>query len=442
LSNSFIVKNASCVYTVDSSDSIVREATIVVRDGIIEAINPVNLPSDIVDVYDGRDRLIAPGLINTHSHLAMALLRGWAESVNLDGFLELVWAAEGAIMDKQTSALGTELGAAEALKGGTTTVLDMYLNPDATHAAAVKTGLRHVAGPIFFDFPGLDGMQWEERIAFGRRWPSILKEIGGPEVPTYFMPHSTYTDSPEHLREVADLAQELDARIHLHVSETENENDTVNERYAKSPTQVCEDSGILDRPTVFGHGVHLSPIDIEIARSHNTAVAHCPSSNLKLGSGVADLLNYQSAGLTVGLGTDGCSSSNDLDMWVVMRVGAHMVSLKHSPADVHPAQIIRAATIDGARAIGIDHLVGSIEVGKRADLIAIDLTALHLNPIHNIAALLVFAAGRSDVADVWVDGKRVVKDRILTTIDEKELRHRVAERVKVLEPLKGVKSAI
>jgi 5-methylthioadenosine/S-adenosylhomocysteine deaminase len=442
LSNSFIIRNASYVYTVDSTDSIVRDATIVVRDGIIEAINPVNLPSDISDVYDGTDRLIAPGLINTHSHLAMALLRGWAESVNLDGFLELVWAAEGAIMDKQTSALGTELGAAEALKGGTTTVLDMYLNPDATHAAAVKTGLRHVAGPIFFDFPGLDGLQWEERIAFGRLWPSILKDIGGPEVPTYFMPHSTYTDSPEHLREVADLAQELDARIHLHVSETENENNTVNERYAKSPTQVCEDSGILNRPTVFGHGVHLSPKDIDIARSHNTAVAHCPSSNLKLGSGVADLLNYQSAGLTVGLGTDGCSSSNDLDMWVVMRVGAHMVSLKHSPADVHPAQIIRAATIDGARAIGIDHLVGSIEVGKRADLIAIDLTALHLNPIHNVAALLVFAAGRSDVADVWVDGKRVVKDRNLTTIDEKELRHRVTERVKLLEPLKGVKSAI
>lgn len=426
----------------DGSDNILKDSTIVVRDGVIESINPNNLPADIKDIYDGKDRLIAPGLVNTHSHLAMALLRGWAESVNLDGFLELVWAAEGAIMDKQTSALGTELGAAEALKGGTTAVLDMYLNPDATHSAAVKAGLRHVAGPIFFDFPGLDGMQWEERIAFGRRWPSMLKDIGGPEVPTYLMPHSTYTDSPEHLREVADLAQELNARIHLHVSETENENNTVNEQYGKSPTQVCEDSGILNRPTVFGHGVHLSPNDIAIARAHGTAVAHCPSSNLKLGSGVADLLNYQSSGLTVGLGTDGCSSSNDLDMWMVMRVGAHMVSLKHSPAAVQPARIVRSATIDGARAIGIDHLVGSIEVGKRADLIAIDLTALHLTPIHNVAALLVFAAGRSDVADVWVDGLHVVKARNLTTIDEKDLRQRVSERVKALEPLKGVKSAI
>ncbi len=439
---SFIIKNAKYVYTVNGEDSILEGANIVVRDGIIESINPDTLPQDIHDIYDGKDRLIMPGLINTHSHLAMTLLRGWAESVNLDGFLELVWAAEGAIMDKPTAALGTELGAAEALKGGTTTVLDMYLNPDATHAAAVKVGLRHVAGPIFFDFPGLDGLQWEERMEFGRKWPAILKEIGGPEIPTYFMPHSTYTDSPEHLREVADLAAELGARIHLHVSETLNENNMVAERYKKSPTEVCRDTGILDVPTVFGHGVHLSESDVAIAQSHQTAVAHCPSSNLKLGSGVADYLNYCERGLTVGLGTDGCSSSNDLDMWIVMRVAAHMISLKHSPADVRPSQIVRAATIDGAKAIGIDHLVGSLEVGKRADIIAIDLTALHLTPIHNVAALLVFAAGRSDVSDVWVDGNRVVDFRKPVQIDEQDLRKRVAERVKVLEELKVQPNAI
>ena len=439
---SFVIKNARYLYTVDAADRVLENATLVVRDGVIESINPVTIPSDITEIYDGQERLIMPGLINTHSHLAMALLRGWAESVNLDGFLELVWAAEGAIMDKETSALGTELGSAEALQGGTTTVLDMYLNPDATHAAAVKVGLRHVSGPIFFDFPGLDGMEWDQRIAFGRAWPSLLKEIGGPEIPTYFMPHSTYTDSPEHLQEVAALANELDARIHLHVSETENENSTVRDRYSKTPTEVCRDSGILNRPTVYGHGVHLSESDVEIARKHGTSVAHCPSSNLKLGSGIADLLHYTSAGLTVGLGTDGCSSSNDLDMWVVMRVAAHMVAHKHSPADVQPAEIVRAATINGARAIGIDHLVGSIEVGKRADLIAIDLTALHLTPVHNVSALLVFASGRADVSDVWVDGKRVLSNRKLTAVDIEDLRKRVNERVKVLEPLKGVKSAL
>ena len=215
-----------------------------------------------------------------------------------------------------------------------------------------------------------------------------------------------------------------------------NENQAVNEKYQKSPTQVCEDTGILDVPVVFGHGVHLSEDDIAIVHSHGTSIGHCPGSNLKLGSGVADYLHYISRGVTVGLGTDGCSSSNDLDMWSVMRIAAHMVALKHSPADVQPAQIVRAATIDGARAIGIDHLVGSITVGKRADLIAIDLTALHLTPIHNLAALLVFAAGRSDVIDAWVDGDKVLESRKVTHIDEPDLRKRVLERVRALADLK------
>ena len=435
MSSSFIISNARYLYTVDKDDSIIENATVVVRDGVIESINPEALPSDIKEIYEGRDRLIMPGLINTHSHLAMVLLRGWAESVNLDGFLERVWAAEGAIMDKETCALGTELGAAEAIQSGTTTVLDMYLNPEATHEAAVKVGLRHVTGPIFFDFPGLDGLEWEQRIANGQAWPTVLKKIGGPQVPIYFMPHSTYTDSPEHLREVAQLAKDLGARIHLHVSETLNENVTVNERYKKSPTQVCEDTGILDVPTVFGHGVHLSEDDISILRSHTGAIAHCPGSNLKLGSGIADYAHYLKNELTVGLGTDGCSSSNDLDMWSVMRIAAHMVALKNSPADVNPGQIVRAATIDGARAIGIEDLVGSVIVGKRADLIALDLTALHLTPIHNLAALLVFAAGRSDVVDAWIDGNRVLSARTVTRIEVKELRGRVLDRVRSLDEI-------
>ena len=433
---SVVIKNAAFIYTVDSKDSVIKDATIVIRDGVIESINPSVIPTDIKEIFDAENKLIMPGLVNTHSHLAMALLRGWAESVDLDGFLEKVWAAEGAIMDKPTAALGTELGAAEAIKGGTTTVLDMYFNPDATHQAAVKVGLRHVAGPIFFDFPGLDGLEWNQRIEFAKSWPAKLKEIGGPEIPLYFMPHSTYTDSPEHLTEVAQISKELNARIHLHVSETENENKTVADRYQKTPTQICQETGILDSPTVYGHGVHLTESDLNIVKSKDTSIAHNPGSNLKLKSGVADYLNYVGKGITVGLGTDGCSSSNDLDMWSVMRIAAHLVALKHSPADVKPEQIVRAATLEGAKAIGIDHLVGSIEVGKRGDLIAIDLTALHLTPIHNLPALLVFAAGRSDVSDVWVDGERVLKNGELTRVDVVDLRRRVLERIKALDELR------
>ena len=435
--NNLIIHNAKYLLTVNDSNEILRGATVVIRDGAIESINPAVEPTDVeFELFDASGHLIMPGLINTHTHLAMSLLRGWAEGVNLDGFLERVWAAEGAIMNRETCALGTELGAGEALLGGTTTTLDMYLHPDATHRAAVKVGLRHVAGPIFFDFPGLDGLEWSERIEFARRWPNVHLEIGGAQTPLFFMPHSVYTDSAEHLSEVAGLAKEFGARIHLHVSETEAENAVSEKNHGKTPTELLRDIGILDAPTTFGHGVHLSDSDIAIVNSSKASVAHCPGSNLKLGSGVADINKYLAAGLTVGLGTDGCSSSNDLDMWAVMRLAAHLVALKHSPAEVDLTKIIRAATIEGARAVGLSEVVGSIEIGKEADLIAIDLGALHLTPVHNVAALLVFAAGRSDVSDVWVAGQRVVRDRSLMNVDEADLRHRVESRMSALDSLR------
>jgi 5-methylthioadenosine/S-adenosylhomocysteine deaminase len=363
-------------------------------------------------------------------------LRGWAEGVNLQGFLERVWAAEGAIMDEATCELGTELGALEALLSGTTTTMDMYLNPAATHRGAVRVGLRHIAGPIFFDFPGLDGLQWEQRIERAHQWPAELAKIGGPFIPTYLMPHSTYTDSPENLRQVAAIAKELGARIHLHVSETEAENADVQSRYSKSPTEVCRDTGILDVPTIFGHGVHLSDTDMAIAASKGTSVGHCPGSNLKLGSGLARFNDLRKAGIAVGLGTDSCSSSNDLDMFSVMRMAAHVVALRQSPADVDLTAIVRAATIEAAMAVGLDDRIGSIEIGKEADLIALDLHAAHLTPVHDVNALLVFAAGRGDVTDVWVAGEKVVENRVSTKVDLTDLIKRVNQRVKALEPLK------
>lgn len=437
MTSNWIIRDAKYLVTVDDNDQILQGATIVITDGLISAINPAEIPTDLrYEEFDASGHLIMPGLINTHTHLAMALLRGWAEGVNLDGFLERVWAAEGAIMDKATCALGTELGASEALLSGTTATLDMYLNPDSTHAAAVKVGLRHVAGPIFFDFPGLDGLDWERRIEFARQWPEIAEQIGGPQIPLYYMPHSVYTDSAEHLSEVAELAKEFGARIHIHVSETIAENEMSAKVHGKSPTEVIRDTGILDRPTTYGHGVFLSDSDIEITAQHRASISHCPGSNLKLGNGAADILKYQSAGIAVGLGTDGCSSSNDLDMWSVMRLAAHMVTLRHTPAKVNLSMIVRAATLEGARALGLAEVVGSVEVGKEADLIAIDLSALHLTPIHNVEALLVYAAGRSDVSDVWVAGNRVVKANSLVNVDVSDLRARVETRMSALDPLR------
>lgn len=431
----YLIENARYVITSNKDNEILQNYSIAISDGVISHFAPAEKLTHLLpeNRYDATGKLLSPGLINTHTHLGMSLLRGWAEGVNLSGFLERVWAAEGAIMDSATCELGTQLGALEAVLSGTTTTMDMYLNPISTHKGAVAVGLRHITGPIFFDFPGLDGLQWDERITRARAWPAEIKKIGGPYIPTYLMPHSTYTDSPEHLTEVARLAQELDARIHLHVSETAAENTDLKKRYGKTPTEILLDTGILSRPTLYGHGVHLSENDMKLTVQHGASVAHCPGSNLKLGSGLAEYEKMRKIGITVGLGTDSCSSSNDLDMWQVLRITAHLVVLKATPTEVDLVAIFRSATIDGAKALGLGDRIGSIEIGKEADLIALNLQQPHLTPVHNVMALLIFAAGRSDVADVWVAGEQVVASGKSTRVDAEAIIKASNERVKVLE---------
>ena len=404
-----------------------------------------------VTVVDGRGKLALPGLVNLHTHLPMTLLRGLAEDVDLQGFLAKVWAAEGAVMDPDTVRIGAELGALESLLAGVTTTLDMYFHHEAAHEGARSTGARHVIGPVFFDGPGPDGLAWSERLDQLERWPARLKDMDGqdgqdaPFVPAAAMPHSTYTCSPEHLREIADIVAtwpaEIRPLVHVHASENAAENADVLTRHGATPTQVLAKAGLLhgipNARTVLGHGVHLTPEDRALVAAGPSAgelaaVAHCPGSNLKLASGALPWEAYRNAGIRLGLGTDGCSSSNDLDLWHTMRQTALLARLTTGDPRTAPAQdVIRAATIDGARALGLGDLIGSLAVGKRADLLLLDLDAPHLTPAHDLAALLVFAAGRGDVTDVFVDGRQVVQDRVSTLIDTSDLLQRARERGRV-----------
>lgn len=433
------------VVTVDDDFTILDDATIEITDGVITYIaptSPAGTPAGRGSgdtVIDGRGKLALPGLVNLHTHLPMTLLRGLAENVDLQGFLQIVWAAEGAIMDPDTVRVGAELGALESLLAGVTTTLDMYFHHEAAHEGAVATGARHVGGPVFFDGPGPDGLSWEDRLTALRAWPQRLRDIGGPEVPTAAMPHSTYTCSPEHLADLAHAVRQwpADTRplVHVHASENAAENADVLARHGATPAQVLADAGLLHgiplARTVLGHGVHLSPDD-RARLGERVSVAHCPGSNLKLASGALLWEAYRADGVHLGLGTDGCSSSNDLDLWQVMRQAALLARLTSDDPTAAPAvDIIRAATIDGARALGMDDLIGSLEVGKRADLVLLDLEAPHLTPIHDVAALLVFAAGRGDVTDVFVDGRQVVQDRHSTLIDTSDLLRRARERARV-----------
>jgi len=445
-----VLRDLAVVVTVDASDTVLRDVSLAVEDGVITEIGQVEA-RDGDEVLDGRGRLALPGLVNLHTHLPMTLLRGIAEGVDLQGFLERVWAAEGAVMDPATVELGATLGALESLLGGCTTQLDMYFHHEAAHRGAVAAGARHVGGPTFFDGPGPDGLSWDERMAGLRAWPDVLREVGGPEVPVAAMPHATYTNSVEHLAEVASVLHELTPAgvLHTHVSENAAENADLLDRVGATPTELLARSGwlrlrirSLERPNpqtqevgegprvVLGHGVHLSDEDRATAAAAGATVAHCPASNLKLASGALDWQRWRADGIRLGIGTDGCASSNDLDMWQAMRQAAHLAALTSGHPEVDATQVLRAATIDGATALGLDPLVGSLEVGKRADIALLDLDQPHLTPVHDVPALLVHAAGRGDVTDVLVDGIIVVRERRSTQVDTPELLDRCRARAR------------
>jgi 5-methylthioadenosine/S-adenosylhomocysteine deaminase len=428
MSSAVILKNLKYVVTVNATNTVFENKSVLISDGQITGIDDfaeLQKQAPAAEVVDCSRKLAMPGLINLHTHTPMTLLRGLAEDTDLQGFLKRIWAAEGAVMNPQTVELGAKLGAVESLLGGVTTTLDMYFHHADGHRGAVAAGSRHIGGPTFMDFPGPDNKSWDERISWLDSWPAELREIGGPEVPTMAGPHGTYTVSEAHLREViSGVTKWENPLITIHISENDAENADVHDRFGKTPTELLIAAGGMehDFPIVFGHGVRLSASDRkQIANSH-IAVAHCPGSNLKLASGALDWNLWRADGVNLGIGTDGCSTSNDLDMWVSMRLAGLLGKLTaNDPTVATATEILRAATFDGAKALGMDQKIGSLEVGKQADLVLLDLDAPHLTPVNDVPALLVFAAGRGDVSDVMVDGDWVVRNRKSTKLDMAEL---------------------
>jgi 5-methylthioadenosine/S-adenosylhomocysteine deaminase len=334
-------------------------------------------------------------------------------------------------MDPSGVYAGTRLGALEAVLGGTTTALDMYFHPAEAHRAAVDVGLRHVTGPVFFSFPGPDHLEWDERMMLARDWPQTLQSLGGPYVPPALMPHAAFTVGVEHLAQIADLAREQGALVHTHASENDRENDDTIKATGLRPVPALDAAGVLPLAPVLGHGVRLDSHDRDRVAATGTAVAHCPGSNLKLASGAADIVGYREQGIRVGIGTDGCSSSNDLDMFAAMRLAANLARLvRDDPAALSARDVVSAATLEGARALGLGDRIGTIEVGKEADLIALDLRSPHLVPVHDPYTSVVFSAGRSDVRHVLVAGAPVVIDGQSTRVDSDDV---MAAALRVVE---------
>lgn len=432
-----LIDNIDYVITVNETNDILRNVSVLIVDGVITKIgSDIEVSSDITRI-SGKRKLLMPGLINLHTHTPMGLLRGVSEDVDLQDFLKIVWAAEGAVMDPETVMLGSRHGAVESLLSGTTTQLDMYFHHEHAHRGAAEVGIRHVGGPTFLDFPGPDNKTWDERLIEADRWEKVKAEIGGPAIPTVMCPHGTYTVSERHLSDLVAITKSWsNPLMTVHVSENAAENDDVLSRIGKTPTRILEDAGALrgDFPIVFGHGVHLTEDDFHLANKQHITIAHCPGSNSKLASGALRYKTYRDAGIQLGIGTDGCSTSNDLDMFTSMRLAAMLAKLTSATPKTAPsAEIIRAATINGARALGMEHLIGSVEVSKRADLILIDIDKPHLAPIYDVNALVVYAVGKGNVSEVIVDGKQLVERGTMVNLDTEKLIQDVektAQRVK------------
>jgi 5-methylthioadenosine/S-adenosylhomocysteine deaminase len=375
---------------------------------------------------DAGGGIVIPGLVNTHGHAPMVLFRGIADDLRLMDWLhKFIFPAEKRNVTAAFVRTGTLLAALEMIRSGTTTFADMYYFEDQVAEAAKEAGLRVVAGETLIEFPAPDHPTTTATLAYTERFLARWK--GDPLVTAAVAPHSTYLTNPETIQAARALADRYGAPLLIHLSESADEQRQVRERYAKTPTEHLRDLGFLRKGVVGAHGVWLTPADRAILKQAEVGVAHCPQSNMKIASGTAPVADMLKEGLRLGLGTDGAASNNDLDMFEEMLTAALLA--KHAtgdPTTAPAAAVLEMATLGGARALGMEDRLGSLEAGKRADLVVVGLTQPRLNPVYDPVSHLVYAAKGADVRQVVVEGRVLLDGGRITTLDEAAVLREVA----------------
>ena len=368
--------------------------------------------------------VLIPGLVNLHCHSAMSLLRGIADDMPLMKWLsEHMWPAEAKHVSDEFVHDGSLLAMAEMLRGGVTCVSDMYFFPEATARAALRAGMRAMLGMIAIEFPSAYAPDAAGYLARGFATRETYR--GEPLLDFCIAPHSPYTVGDETLRRIAVLADELDVQIHTHVHETRGEIEESLAKHGVRPIERMRRLGLVGPRQIWAHAVHLEPAEMDIMAREGVRVAHCPSSNLKLASGIAPVADMKARGIVVGLGTDGAASNNRLDLMTEMRTAALLAKGASGDASAVGAhQALRMATLDGAVAMGLEDSIGSIEAGKWADLAAVELDSPETLPCYDPASHLVYAAGREHVTHVWVAGEPRLVERRLVGIDVRDLHDR------------------
>jgi 5-methylthioadenosine/S-adenosylhomocysteine deaminase len=368
---------------------------------------------------------LLPGFINCHTHAAMTLMRGIADDMPLMAWLQNhIWPLEQKWMSEAFVRDGTDLAIAEMILGGTTCFNDMYFFPEITAQQAMQHGIRANIGLILIDFPTVWAENSDEYIAKGLKLHDQIRHQ--PLLKTTFAPHAPYTVSDEPLRKVRTLADELDITVTMHVHETAYEIEQSISQHGQRPIQRLQNIGIINPGFIAVHMTQLTEAEIRQFSDAGAHIVHCPESNLKLASGFCPVQQCLEANVNIALGTDGAASNNDLDMLSEMRIAALLAkAVAHDAASVPAMTALRMATINGAKALGIDGETGSLSLGKSADVIAIDLNQLETQPVYNPVSQIVYAASRQQVTDVWVAGKQLLSNRQLTTITIHDLQNRI-----------------
>ncbi len=429
-----ILIQGGTLLTMGGGEEIITEPQLGIRDGRILFIAPAHDPLAALyapqEVIDASGCLILPGLVNTHTHVPMVCFRGLADDLPLMDWLNnYIFPAERRFVNREMVRAGALLGIAEMILSGTTTFCDGYFYASIIARTAQESGVRCVAGMgiLDADISLVEEAEVAAHVTAAEKFLTKWAEARPTIIPALFC-HSPYTCSPQTLRAVKEVARRHDSLFLIHLAETAEERNIIEARYGTSPVFHLEALGVLDARTVAIHCNWLDEGEIACLAKRDVKVSHNPQSNMKLATGAGPVPALLAAGVTVGLGTDGCASNNDHDMFGEMDAAAKLHKVFRRDPRVMPApRVLRMATIDGARLLGLEGEIGSIEVGKRGDIILVDLHKPHLTPLHNPYSQLVYAASGADVKTAIIDGKVVMRDRRLLTLDVEAVMDAVAD---------------
>lgn len=429
------------VVTLDAERRLFDHGFVAIRGGrIVEVGDAAQLKTKgyvARQTLDARGKAVLPGLINAHTHLPMVLYRGIADDLTLQEWLtKYIFPAEAKNTNKEFVIWGTRLGLIELIRGGTTTYADMYYFEDAIAEETKRAGVRGVLGETLIDFPAPDNKTWAEALRYNEDF--VKRWQGDALITPAFAPHAPYTVSTEHLREVQALADKYNAPILTHIAEAPTETAEIQKRYQARPVEYLERINFLSPRVLGAHVVHVTDADLATLKARAVGIAHCPSSNMKLSSGTSPVPKMLAQGLRVGLGTDGAASNNDLSLWEEMDLAAKLHKLvTMDPTVVTAREALEMATLGGARALHLEQEIGSLEAGKRADVIVVGLDAPHQTPRYNLYSHLVYATKAADVTDTIVNGRVLMRNRRLLTLDEATVKARArAYQQRVSQSLK------